>query len=400
MPALRLSVALCAVGGRLVYADGVFTPYAAEQIEHNTNVFDLSPGSVEPAGKNGPGYGDTYFEERVGADGTYQLGQQQFFGTAEFRHFNYDNFTELNHNEELFDGGLKWRASQAIDGTVEYRHEQRMVLFQDLEPVTSLILETENDAKASFNFSVTPEWRLQTKLEDHLLDSPRFDIPGLSLHEDSITQGLRYLGVSNLSAGLDFQYLDGKYNHDTVDVDPDYHQNSVWLAAAYQVSGLTNLNATLGYTKRDDPASSGLTGITGNINYQRALSPKTTLNVRLARAINSYLTTSGSELDTTAGATLSWQATYKIRVRADYSYTYSRFPLTSVLTPDGGSALIDRLDHYQAGKVDLTYQILHWLSIRPYVRYEARHTNVAYYAYDSNVVGIEFLAKRPAPAGR
>jgi Putative beta-barrel porin 2 len=380
-------------------ADGIFTPYAAEQIEHNTNVFDLAPGTVEPLGKNGPAYGDTYFEERVGADGSYQLGQQQFFGTAEFRHFNYDNFTVLNHNEELFDGGLKWKVSQEFDGSVEYRHEQRMVLFQDLEPVTSLILETENDAKAAFNFSITPEWRLQTKLEDHLLDSPRVEVPGLSLHEDSVTQGLRYLGVANLSAGLDVQYLEGKYNHDVVVLDPNYHQVSVWLAAAYQVSGLTNLNATLGYTQRDDPTSSGLTGITGNIVYQRALSAKTSLNLRLARAVNSYLTTSGSELDTTAGASVSWQATYKLRVRVDYSYTYSRFPLTPVLTPDG-SALVDRLDHYQTGKVDVTYQVLHWLSIRPYVKYEARHTNVPFYAYDSNVIGIEFLAKQPPRTGR
>jgi hypothetical protein len=50
--------------------------------------------------------------------------------------------------------------------------------------------------------------------------------------------------------------------------------------------------------------------------------------------------------------------------------------------------------------VDLTYQVLHWLSIRPYVRYESRHTNVPLYAYDSNVVGIEFLAKPPQRPSR
>ncbi len=97
----------------------------------------------------------------------------------------------------------------------------------------------------------------------------------------------------------------------------------------------------------------------------------------MVRAVNSYLTNAGSELDTSAGATVNWQATYRLLVRADYSYMYSRFPLTPV-----GSALVDRLDHYQTGKIDVTYQVLRWLSIRPYVRYESRHTNVPLYAYN------------------
>ncbi len=243
--------------GTLALADGVLTPYAAEQIEHNTNIFDLAPGAAMPLGKHGPTLGDTFFEERAGVEGTYQLDQQKFFGTAEFRHFNYDNFTVLNHNEELFDGGLNWKLTHAVDGSIEYRHEQRMVQFQDLEPVTSLVLETENTAKAAFNVTVMPEWRLTTKLEDHMLDSPRVDVPGLSLHEDSILEGLRYLGVANLSAGLDAEYLRGKYDHDAFALDPDYHQTSVWLAATYVVSGLTNFNGTLGYSQRSDPPIPG-----------------------------------------------------------------------------------------------------------------------------------------------
>jgi hypothetical protein len=373
-------------------AEGDFTPYAAEDIEHNTNVFDLSPVDGIPVGKNGPTLGDTFFEERAGVEGTYFLDQQKFFGTAEFRHFDYENFTVLDHNEELLDGGLKWKLTSPVDGQVEYKHEQRMVQFQDLEAATQLILETENTATASANVDVTPEWRVESLLKDHVLDSPRVDVPGLSLHEDSIQEGLKYLGVANLAAGVQAQYLEGKYNYDPLALNPYYHQVSLDLAATYKISGLSNFNGELGYTHRTDPTTTGLSGVTGLIGYQHNLTAKTSVSVRIARALNTYITTGGNEIDTSVGATVNYQATYKILIRAGYTYTNSNFPGQ----PDG-AVIIDRVDHFQTANVDLTYQVLHWLSIRPYARYQSRHSNDDLFAFQGNIVGVELLVKQFRP---
>jgi hypothetical protein len=302
---------------------GTLTPYVAEDVEHNSNIFDVQTTVPIPGYASGA-LGDTFFETRAGVDGIYMLDQQQFFGTAEFRRFDYDKFTDLDHNEYLLDGGLKYKIDQIIDGTIEYRHEQRMVQFQDLTDATYLILETENTANASLNVNFTPEWRLESKLRDHVLDSPRSDVPQLSLHEDAIHEGLRYLGVSNLSAGIDVEYLQGQYRHDPLALDPYYHQTSNYL-----VSGLTSFNGALGYTSRTDPTNSGTTGagsgVTGNIGYQHALTGKTTLNLGLRRALSTYLTTGGSEIDTTASVGAAFQATYKIRLRASYEYTNRPF---------------------------------------------------------------------------
>ncbi len=385
------AVALCTIADR-ADASGVLTPYAAEDIEYNSNVFDVPGGIGEPVGKHGPTSSDTFFEERAGVDGTYLLDQQKFFGTAEFRHFNYDNFTILDHNENLLDGGLKWKLSELLDGNVEYKHEQRMVQFQDVTAFTALILETENTATLSFNLNVTPEWRLETHAKDHVLDSPRSDVPGLSLHEDSIREGLRYLGVANLSAGLDVEYLDGKYEHDPLALTPEYHQWSSYLAANYLVSGLTTFNGNIGYTNRVDPTNAGLSGLTGGLGYQRSLSGKTSINLALSRALATYVTTGGNEIDTTASASVHYQVTYKIGVRLGYAYTISKYPNT----PDGG-LLSDRTDHFQTANLEATYQVLHWLSIRPYAKYQNRRSNFPLNAFDSNVVGIELLAKAFRP---
>ncbi|MDP9065173.1 MAG: hypothetical protein M3O06_04810, partial [Pseudomonadota bacterium] len=308
----------------VTFAAGTVSPYAAVAIEHDTNIFDLSAAGPAPVGKHGRTFADTFLESRAGIDGTYFLDQQKLFGTAEFRRFDYDNFTALGHNEELIDGGLIWKLSHAIDGRLEYKHEQRMVLFQDLTASTSLILETAKTATAAFNVNVTPVWRLETRGNDYELASPRSNVPGLSLHEDSILEGLRYLGVSNLSTGIEAQYLTGKYNHDPGALNPNYHQTSLALAATYVISGLTNFTGNLGYTKRVDPTNAGLSGITGSMAYQHSLTGKTSVNLQVARALSTYITTAGNEIDTSAAATLRWQTTYKLLLKAGYGYTYSR----------------------------------------------------------------------------
>jgi hypothetical protein len=387
---------VCAVGaGGLplaAKAGGVLTPYAAEEIERNTNIFDLPKSGGTPVGRNGPTFADTFFDTRAGIEGTYLLDNQKFFGTAEFRHFNYDNFTDLNHNEELFDGGVNWKLARNVDGLFEYRHEQRIVQFQDLAASTTLILETENNVTASVNVNLTPEWRLESLARDHHLSSPRNDVPGLSLHEDSIREGLKYLGVANLAAGVEAEYLDGKYNHDPLALNPNYHQITAAFAATYVISGLTNFTGDLGYSRRADPSNSGLSGVTGSIVYRHSMTGKTSVNVQVSRALNTYVTTGGNEIDTSAGATVNYQATYKILVRAGYSYTDSKFPGTP-----NGAATIDRADHLQFATLDLTYQVLHWLSIRPYARYQARHSNLETFTFDGNVIGVELLAKQFRP---
>jgi len=62
-----------------------------------------------------------------------------------------------------------------------------------------------------------------------------------------------------------------------------------------------------------------------------------------------------------------------------------------------GAAKIDRADHLQVGTLERTYVVLHWLSIRPYARYQARHSNVEGFTFDGNIIGVELLAKQFRP---
>jgi hypothetical protein len=377
------------------------TPYAAEDIEHNSNIYDAPRGIpaalLATEGFNGTAVGDTLFNTRVGIDGTYQLERQNFFGTAEYRRIEYENLTNLDHNESLFAGGLNWKLLHSLDGVIEYRHEQRMVQFQDLTAgSTGLTLETDSTAHASFNVLFTPEWRLESSFRDHSLSSPRAAVPGLDLHEDTVNEGLRYLGVTHLSAGLDLQYLSGKYEHDPLALNPEYHQESVGLAAAYAITGKTNFDGSVGYSKRSDPTNAGLSGVTGSIGYRRSITPKTSITAQLNRTLSTYVTTGGNLIETSATLGANWQFTYKTGITAGYTYTNSKYPVAgaAIVEGPGGAPIEDRTDRYQTANLELSYQVLHWLSIRAYGRYQTRHSTDPLFAFNGTVVGVEFLAKR------
>ncbi len=380
--------AVCIAAGTLlpavVLAQLTANPYAGESYEYNSDVFYLPTNGQAPRGKDGPTFADNILRSRVGVDGNYVWGDQKFFATIDGRRYDYDHFTYLDHNEARVNLGLNWVAGSAFDGLVDYRHDRTMVQFTDLIDVTRLILQTEDTALAKVNLEVSPEWRVESQLKDRELYSPRPDAPSLSLHEDSITEGLRYLGVADVAAGFDLGYLKGTFSNAPLSEAPAlrYHQVTVDGAATYVLSGVTNFNGNLGYTRRSDDAGNDVSGITGKLAYRRDLTVKTSVGAEFDRGINSYVTTAGSEIDTTLQVFATWMATYKLTVQASYKWTDSKFP---------NYGIGDRTDHIQDADLEATYQWLRWLSIHPYVRYQTRASTLFDYSYNSTGAGVEVL---------
>ena len=378
------------------FADSHLTPYAIEAIAHNSNVFDLpANGTIPiPPGSSTPTLADTTYRSSLGLDAAYQWGQQKFFGIGEVRRVDYRNFTTLNHNESLLSGGLDWKLGHLFDGVISYSHERRMVQFKDLQDATTLYIETANVASASANIHVTPEWQVQNLATDQRLDSPRPGAPQLSLHEVSIKEGLRYGGFANLSAGFDLEYVNGKFRNDPLALTPNFHQFSELLAASYRVAAHTKFNSTLGYTRRSNQNAAGnsadVSAVTGSLEYLRNLTGKTSLEVKLERDVNSYVTTAGSEVDTSGGFAVNWLATPKIAVRAGYKWTQSKYP--PIAAPGG---VPGRDDHFQTANLEATYQVFHWISIRAYANHQSRNSNLGNFVFNATVYGVEFQARRP-----
>jgi len=372
-----------------------FSPYGYAAYQYISNVFYLPPGQPEPIGAHGPTLADEIAELQAGFDEIYGWDQQKLYLTAEARRFEYDNFTDLSHYEHFIEGDLAWKIVDALDGDLDFTSEKRAVQFAVLESTQQLVLETNDVATAKVNVEVSPTWRWVTVATATNLDSPRNGAPDLSDRERYIQEGLRYIGVANLSAGFDVGYLNGYFRGAPPTNEPpnnyaNYHDKVAQFAANYVVSGLTSLNAAVGYTERTQEGNN-VSGATGTLGYKRQLTAKTFLGVQLKREVNSYLINGGSELDTTAAVGLTWQATWRISINPSYVWMSSSFPGYS--DTEGTTAPMPtgpyRVDHLQNVNLIVKYQALRWLSIAAYGRYQTRTSNEPAYPYNVNIVGIQ-----------
>jgi len=372
-----------------------FTSYADADYEHSSNLFALSDIVPAPEGRDGPTRSATTFRARAGFDAAYDWGQQELFANAEGRRFTYDNFSDLDHDEYLVHGGLKWKIDSLLDGLIDYSRERSMVSFLQYNETefatTQLFIQVQSIATASINLQVTPEWRLQSLGKINDLDSPRPGFPDLALREDSIHEGLRYVGFANLSAGLDGEFLYGHFTSAESVLTPTYHQTTVELAADYALSGLSTFHGAVGYTNRDQGQAGSLSGVTGLLSYERNLTGKTSVTLKLSRAINTYVTYADSEIDTDAEFDVTWKATEKIRVDLGYVWQHSDIAATDidgVLTPS-------RVDRLQTPTLSVRYQALDWLLVKPYAQYQTRASTNDIYSFDGTLYGIDLEVRWP-----
>jgi len=367
-----------------------FTPYADGAYEHDSNLFAISSSAPEPLSRNGPSLSDTLWKVRAGFDSAYDLDLQEFFLIAEGRRFTYDQFTQLTHDEYLVHGGWNWKVASILDGVLDYSRERTMVSFltintEALSAAEQLFLQVQSIATASINVQMTPEWRLQSqgKLNDEDIALP--GDPNLALREESVHEGLRYVGFANLSAGLDGEYLRGNFTGGAFLVTPGYRQSTAEFAADYVLSGLSSFHGAVGYTDRIMERAGSISGLTGLATYQRNLTGKTSITLKLSRAINTYITAASPEVDTGAEADVAWNATTKIKVQAGYQYLHSSFSATDL----AGVLTASRVDRLQTPTFSVIYQPTNWLLVRPYAQYQTRTSTIGIFSFHGTVYGLE-----------
>jgi len=385
LPASLLLAWLLMILPRVGAAQALLDPYASVDVDHDTNVFRVQNSTVSDLlyGTRNPG--DTDEKYTVGMSGTYQWSLQKFSETLEVRRFDYDRFTDLDRYEYLANLELDWRLSRLIDGVLQYHDERVAASFANNDSF-NLEIDTDRNATAKVNFELSPDWRLETGANDHVLHAPLQNYSGFVEHETGTHLGLTYLGFANLTYGLAVDHISGDYQ-DAPDVGP-YSQTAAVLKLHYLISGLTNLNGAVGYTRRDQTGVPNLSEMTGDISYTRQLTGKTALVLDLARGVNGYLASGGLEVDTTGTVALTWKATYKLTVDARAGYTHSAF-LGSVIP---GTTTEGRLDHSPVAQLNIIYMALRQLEIKAFVVSQYRASTDQVYDYNDTTYGIQALA--------
>jgi len=365
-------------------------PYLSTQYEYESNVFSVTDSQQAVAQSGDPTLADSVFRYMGGIEAAYLWSQQKVAAAFEARHVTYEHFNYLNHDEYQFAGKLDWKLASAVDGSVGVTQERRMASFADRNS-SQLAMERERVLTAKVGERLTPDWRLEATAVRRDLHSPLPDFSEFSLRENSGVFGIKYLGISRLAAGLEAGYLEGQYEGVTTTA-PRFDQRTVQMTANYLVSGLSRLDAGLGYTQRRDLEgdSDKTTALTGRLLYSRQISGKTDVYAQIFRRVNSYTAGATSVVDTGGGVGVNWQATTLIAVGLNYELTHSLFQGQAV--PAAGSpdpASPQRSDQFQNIALSINYQPKTWMVIRPYSRYQVRSSNVELDSFEGTVAGVE-----------
>lgn len=361
---------------------------ATAQFENNSNVFNLESGVSQPGATNHRG-ADSFLAYGAAFDLRYLWSKQELYASASTTQFNYQRFSELNHDDYKFETGLNWVLGHLLDGNVDVRRTRTMVPFFDLTG-TTLSLQTEQRETALVGLKVTPEWRVEGSAYTDTIDEPIPLAPNLRAKESSGTATAKYLGIAGFTSGAYVGYRSGSFEGTNGTLNPDYHETSEGLVATYQSSRST-MDGQIGYSRRTSTTGTDNTsGVTGKFKLKDQLTPKTDIAIELGRAINSYLLNAGSEIDTSAGVTANWQATYKLQVSLGYTYTYRDYPRQGN-NPVGSN----RIDHQQYATLGVDYRPQRWIIIRPYSNITVRRSDYIGANFNSTVFGVYVTILRP-----
>ncbi len=351
------------------------------QHEESSNVFDLSPGQLPPATYGTTQRSDSYNAYGGSVNASYDWSRQNLNLNLDVHEFRYDRFSDLDHDEYKLNGAWNWKAGELFEGVLGIYRTRSMVAFYDLVG-TELSVQTTQSENASVRIKVTPDWRVEAGASTSDSDSPRTGEPNLSLRETGTTAALKYTGAAGLAAGISASYTDGQYKGADSSLEPSYHQSTAQFVATYTLTNAEIVDFGAGYTSRvSADGLDNISGTTGTLSLQKDLTGKTSFKLSLSRAVNSYITNTGSEIDSSAGLSFNWQATFRIAVSPSYTYTYSELPRQGL---DGA----DRLDHFRTFQLNIDYKMRDWLEFRPFARWETRTSDLIGAPYSASIFGI------------
>lgn len=380
------------------------SPFATVSVAHDSNVF-MRPSDLPPLAAEGiTALGDTIQEYTAGMAAQFNWGAEHLRLNADGKRDRYNRFSFLDHTRYKFGGDLDWRLSPMIDGRVSYTQRRYMAPFT-YTLSTQLLLDTDRTAQASLRVLASRQWRIDLTPQYLYFDIPLPGYPDFRVRQKSGTVALDYLGFGKLTAGLQFEYGQGRFAG--IVAATRYDQRAAHLTARYKVSGFSTFDASAGYTVRDSKAnpsgsvaSSGArfggyvvaigrtSGVTGSLTYHRQITGKTSAYLSLFRQVQSYAAGANPEIVTGGDLGVHWKPDPKFTVSLDYGLTREKVQGGLIV-----AGVANRRDYIRQGRLSICYAVLSWLTIRPYVNWDRQTSTFRLANFSSTIVGVDVTGR-------
>jgi hypothetical protein len=376
--------------------DHIFSVYAADREQFDTNVYRL-PNGTDVAAVVGPSATthDHINSPGAGLEGQWGVGRQIInleLAAQDNRFANNANLNNISSADRLV---LNWGLGSVLSGLVGINYLRGLAGFVNATSYTRNIYQQANYYAAT-RFQVGPRWAIYGGIENSLLGFGQSVSRGDNSSAKSVDLGFDFVTNVEDTIGLDYRYTDTRYSNgvalSSTIFAPDFRDERLRLLVKRALSEKTSIDLSAGYLKRtygNDLIGSFKGPIwSGTLGWQPT--DKTQLLASAWRSLRAYLTDQTYYYRST-GVSLSpvWNATEKINL----SFLVSRESQTYIGSSPFGESLPGRRDTVNAQSASITYVPIHALSFDFSYRHEQRDSNVHLRTYTDGLAsaGVKFV---------
>ena len=385
----QLGVAML-LNAALAHAESNITPHALVSYEQDSNLLLVPENALQLDASGEPRLQDSFEDYSGGIDADYLWRDNRLYLTTNVSRFEYQHFTQLNHNEFAATTGLDWTATHKLKGNIGGQYDRHQLSFVDINtssssPQNLSYIETAQMAKTSATYDMNSHWHIDAGGSYSTAKLPDAGAQSYDMSQSEGNVGVKFTGSAKLTTGINIDRQNGHYNNST---RPGYTQTLYQYTIDYKLGARTSVNGGIGYNKRVQTGTDLPTNITGSFSFNQQLTAKTSYYIQFRRTQDTYNTAFGSQLTTAGIIGVNWQATQKISLAGNYEQDKAQ------VTGDiSGTTNTRRDDKLKAANVSLKYTALRWLTISPYYRYQKRDSDLTAFNFRNNTYGISFEAR-------
>lgn len=345
-----------------------FSVGASETLEHQSNV-NRTPDAQRQA--------DWLSTTEFNAALDQTIGRERLRGSAAFDISRYKHLHNLDANGYSVAGSVDWSTIGDLAGSFggdSRRHQYFYGLNGELTPTgtvttSSRNLETDNHVFANAQLGGMARWTINVGVD---ANERKFSNPAFSANEErqwSANAGTSYQTSPDLSFGITGNVTHGLYPNFVIDNQrDDFDLKSLSLTTRWQATGVSRLNATLGYSDAEYTGQSPNKFLSGSLDW--TWTPPSHFTVVFGLARNSNANTevassasptqndlTGHSINNVAHLSVSYELTPKTSLALNAQYTDRHYDNAVVPTSTSQASVVDGSNrttlvgltaHYQA----------------------------------------------------
>lgn len=273
-------------------------------------------------------------------DNTY--GGQRIFITARASRYDFERFKQLSYSGKNLQAIWFWRLANHLDGRIGTAYERTLTPYTDVQS-GERNLRFSHSQFAEGTWRLHPAWKIRTGLQRNEYQYELFVERFNNRIENAAEAEFDYLSSSGSIAGVLAKRVRGTYPYaralGSFPVSDDFRQDELKVYLLWLITGTTNVEALVGYTRRDQIfADAGRTsGPAGKVKATYEPRGKIKYNAAVWRdfaPLESTVVSYALNKGISVGA--QWDATAKLKVNADTVYERRLYNTRATFAASGG----------------------------------------------------------------